>query len=459
MNRIAEYLTADQAAARLLHLATTLATNEVAAVPNLGVIPAPHDLYLLAPHTPLPVTSITAFAVDMDGTSTTTEPLALHALEYMLRRITGRINPDAWPGLDPVHDVPFVIGNSNFRHTEFLFTRYRSAIDPTAFRSSVMEAWLWTLLHMRDRQRLAEVRRHIHLCDAAAVLNDPELLSAFANPPAPPEITQLIARLVARYAHSVRPSHDSLAVAAALDVYYHRYHELLQRIERGEADALAQELLGAQRHLIAPMPGYAIFVALVKGWLSDAAARALAPVLRAAHPRSTAPAPHDLPTLLRLAQHFRSLPAKLALVTASIAYEAHVSMQEVLRVIRHEITTWPLPTAARDELSARFTNYHTVFDGFVTASDAWEARLKPHRDLYSIALYQMGVPSTAYSTCMAIEDTEPGIIAARAAGFGITIALPNRDTARQNYAKAARVLHAGLPELILDHSLMLTPSP
>lgn len=455
MERIAEYLTPREAADRLVELAAAMGCSEVAAVRNLALVPTARELYLLAPHAPLPAPAVHAFAVDMDGTSTTTEPLALHALEYMVRRITGRMARAAWPGLDAKLDIPFVIGNSNFRHTEFLLQRYRNAIDPAAFRASVMEAWLWTLIAMRDRQRLAEVRRNMINCGAGVVLEDEEVRAAVATPPAPEQRSHLISRLTARYAALVQPPHAGAEVAAALDVYYHRYHDLLQHIEQGEGEKLARELLGGAQHLIAPMPGYGIFVCVIKGWLDDEAARALAPLLRCAHPRDPVPRAGDADVLARLARHFRAHPAKLALVTASIAYEAHVSMKEVMRVVRDEMAVWPLPPEQREQLRARVSDYRSVFDGFVTASDAWEARLKPHRDLYSIAMYQMSIPVECYQQCMAIEDTEPGIIAARAAGFGIAIALPNHDTTRQNYEKAARVLHGGLPELLLDHHLML----
>jgi len=455
MERLVEYLTPQAAAERLVELAAEMGSTEVAAVRNLGLVPAARELYLLAPHAPLPAPELHAFAVDMDGTSTTTEPLALHALEFMVRRITGRMDRAAWPGLDALRDIPFVIGNSNFRHTEFLLQRYRDAIDPAAFRASVMEAWLWTLIMMRDRQRLAEVQRNMAACGAAAVLEDDELRAAQAAPPAPHERAALIARLCARHAACVQPPHAGAEVAAALDVYYHRYHDVLQQIELGGGEHLARELLGAAQHLIAPMPGYGVFVCLIKGWLDEAAARALAPVLRAAHPRDAAPRARDADVLAHLARRFHQRPAKLALVTASIAYEAHVSMKEVMRVVSEEMAGWPLPPGPREQLRAQVSDYRTVFDGFVTASDAWEARLKPHRDLYSLAMYQMSIPVDCYRLCMAIEDTEPGIIAARAAGFGISIALPNHDTTRQNYEKASRVLHGGLPELVLDNHLML----
>ena len=96
-----------------------------------------------------------------------------------------------------------------------------------------------------------------------------------------------------------------------------------------------------------------------------------------------------------------------------------------------------------------------MFDGLVNASDACEHRLKPHRDLYSLALQQMSIPKKDYGCCVGLEDTEPGIIALRAAGIGCAVALPNRDTSRQDYSAATMVINGGLPELILRHNLLL----
>ncbi len=161
------------------------------------------------------------------------------------------------------------------------------------------------------------------------------------------------------------------------------------------------------------------------------------------------------PRLVRLAEHFRRQPARVALVTASIAYEAHACMKEVVRVMAERVAEWPLPAAARQRLVEHLADYRAVYDGFVCATDTWEARLKPHRDLYSLALFQMSVPKAEYALCVGLEDTEPGIIALRAAGIGCAIALPNRDTHRQNYAAATEVIRGGLPEMILLHNLLL----
>jgi len=156
-----------------------------------------------------------------------------------------------------------------------------------------------------------------------------------------------------------------------------------------------------------------------------------------------------------LAEHFRRQPSKLSLVTASIAYETHACMKEVIAVMAQRVQEWPVPAATKDRLAANLASYLDVFDGFVCATDAWEARLKPHRDLYSLALFQMSIPKADYRYCIGLEDTEPGIIALRAAGIGCAIALPNHDTRRQDYSAATAVVRGGLPELMLARNLML----
>jgi beta-phosphoglucomutase-like phosphatase (HAD superfamily) len=456
MDRIAEYLTPREAADRILQTAREMDTEEVVAVRNLGFVPHDAEIYFLVPQSPLPLKDISAFAVDMDGTSTTTEPLALHALEFMVRRITGRISHEEWPGLDHEKDIPFVIGNSNFRHTEFLLKRYTDAVSFAAFRDSFIEALLWTWANMDDRQRRDDVKINAVNCGLAPLLDDAKFREcAHAGPLSDKECSEKAAAFIESYGDLFHPKHFTAEVSAAMDIYYHRYHSILRQMEQGQADEIAHTLLDdPEAHLVAPMPGYGIFLCLLKGWLTDEA-KELAAVLRSLHPVDTQPKASDADIFLELARHFRKHPAKVALVTASIAYEAHVVMKEVIRLVREEVSHWSIPGSLQDELRNNLVDYQSIYQGFVTASDAWEARLKPHRDLYSIAMHEMSVPQNEYPQCIAIEDTEPGILSARAAGFGVSIALPNYDTNRQNYEKASAVLHGGLPELVLDKKLLL----
>jgi beta-phosphoglucomutase-like phosphatase (HAD superfamily) len=446
VEKLAQYLSSQEAAAYQKELAAGLGAHEIAVVKNLDYVFSPVELYPLAPKIAPPLERIAAFAVDMDGTSTTTEPLALHALEYMVRRFTGRMSREEWSGLDPKLDYPHVIGSSNFRHTEFLVERYRRWLDTSALRQAFVEALVWTLAAVDDPQRRRDVTLNAVNCGLGLMLDDPEFQRAVAEEGEAAAATSLLRKHGARF----RCETPAQIVSAALDVYYARYHWILGEVSRGEGARLSRELLGEDgRRLIEPMPAYALFIALVKGWLGDAAGL-LAGELGQDTPETREP-------LARLGRRFEQHPAKLALVTASIAFEAHAVVKEVFRVMREQVSGWPLPDHHKGALLDEFGDYRGVYDGFVTASDSSEARLKPHRDLYSIALYQMSVPKEDYCRCVGLEDTEPGIIALRAAGIGCAVALPNRDTSRQDYRAASLVITGGLPELILERNLLLGP--
>jgi len=462
MERLARYLNAGEAAGELSAVIEQIGATEVAVVRNLDYVYSPVELYPLAPRITGDLERVVAYAVDMDGTSTTTEPLALHALEYMVRKFTGRMSADEWPGLDEVRDLPHVIGNSNFRHTEFLLGRYEPNQD--ALRAAFIEALVWTLANLDDAQRQRDVRQNAVNCGLGPMLKDATFATTTSREIEYDDVAKAVAPVLAKFGGAFKPNSYSALVAAALDIYYARYHSILKEMERGRGDELARELAhGATRrdaHLVEPMAAYGIFLALIKGWLGDDADR-MYDVLRDAlvgneHAGLAAgDVDHLRPRLARLGRHFAKHPAKIALVTASIAYETHAVMKEVVRIIRQEAKSWPVLDARKALLDERLADYLAVFDGFVCASDAHEARLKPHRDLYSIALYQMSVPKEDYRYCVGLEDTEPGIIALRAAGVGCAVALPNRDTHRQDYAMASRIVHGGLPEVILVHNAFL----
>ncbi|MGC8861264.1 MAG: hypothetical protein ACP5R5_00655 [Armatimonadota bacterium] len=460
MSELVRYLTPPEAAESVTAYASELGITEFAAVRNLDYVFSPWELYPLAPRVEGDLDWIVAFAVDMDGTSTTTEPLALHALEYMVRRFTDRMAREDWPGLDPEKDYPYVIGNSNFRHTEFLVERYRDDLSLDALRSAFFESLLWTLANMEDPRRRDDVRATAIMCGVGAVLEDPQFLALAGSGDVDEESLPFrVEPFVRRYGARFRCRTLSEIVSAALDIYYMRYHSILRKVEAGRGHELSRELLGeGGRRLIEPMPGYAVFVALVKGWLGERAGDLYHELVCGSsdkHPVWLPPERKGRARLASLGRRFQHSPAKIALVTASIAYEAHAVVKEVFSVMREQVAEWPLPKSERRKLIELFGDHTAVYDGFVNAGDSSEARLKPHRDLYSIALYQMSIPKHDYCRCVGIEDTEPGIIALRAAGVGCAVALPNRDTSGQDYRAASRVIRGGLPELILGHNLLL----
>ena len=389
----------------------------------------------------------------MDGTSTTTEPLALHALEYMVRRFTGRMTKAEWAGLDPIADYPHVIGNSNVRHTEFLLERYRNDLKESALAGAFIEALAWTLACMEDSTRRRTIWHDAKQCGLGDLLKDADFQQLFKGGDIDDaNVASRIEPFVRKHGMWFHCSHSGPLTAAALDIYYMRYHAILRAIEQGRGATLSRELLSmSDRRLIEPMPGYDLFVPLVKGWLDPRQDDLFAWL---AQQPDLATTPEQL---ARLAQRFREHPAKLALVTASIRYEAETTMREVMSIVAERVKAWPMPEIERDELARRVADVDAVFDAFICAADACEHRLKPHPDLYCLALERMSIPKSDYRYCVGLEDTEPGIIALRAAGVGCAVALPNHDTNRQDYRAACLQVRGGLPDLIGQHNLLLQP--
>ncbi|MGB9625101.1 MAG: hypothetical protein ACPMAQ_09590 [Phycisphaerae bacterium] len=128
----------------------------------------------------------------------------------------------------------------------------------------------------------------------------------------------------------------------------------------------------------------------------------------------------------------------------------------MFREIREEVETWPLPAEQRARVTQGFADPRMFYDAFVTASDSSEMRLKPHRDLYSIALYRMGVRRDEYERVVGFEDSESGVIAIRAAGIGCSVALPFAQSAGHNFDAAAHVLPGQLPEVLLNRRVFLS---
>jgi len=402
-----------EAAARLfVQMAGEGGASDVAVVRNPSYVSQPFDLYCLAPRL-THVDEVDAVVCDMDGTLTTTEALCLHSLEYMVRRITGRPDPAVWPGLDRERDYPHIIGNSTTRHVEYLVETYREAIQPDAFEEAFRSAVEWTLREGRDALRRTEVAANARALDDGARLRDAD----------PADL-----------------------VRAAVDVYYARYHQILGGIADGAGARLAADLLGGEARLIEPMPGVGPFVAVVKGWLGTEAGRLAGSVIGAAA---------DGETLAELGARFADRPARLAVVTSSIRYEAEIVLGEVLRVLREEVAAWPVSEACRSAMLDHLADLDGVFDAFISASDSSEIRLKPHRDLYSLALHRLGVPKDRYGCVVGFEDSESGTIAIRAAGVGCCCALPFADTAGHDLSAAAYVARGGLPEVILGKRCFL----
>lgn len=422
--------------------------DEFALIQNPGYIYPPFELAPLAPKITGPVDHLVGVVMDMDGTTTTTEALCLHSLETMVRRITGRVTPEMWVGLDKQIDYPHIIGNSTTKHVEYLVKTYGSDIQREAFARALLEAALWTLADGADPQRRQEVRATLTALGWSHLLHDSQTESIVRQPKFDPaESASAIDALLTRYENALNLASFSNRVRAAVDIYYYRYHQILAGIAAGAGKQFSAELPDGQR-LIEPMPGVAFFLALVRGWLGENAGR-LHDTLIAQSDFSGQP--DDVTRLANLGRYFEAHPLKLALVTSSIRYEADIVLNEVFSVLREEISGWPVCR----ELADRFANPAQFYDAYLTASDSSEIRLKPHRDLYSLALHALGIPPEDFGAVIGFEDSESGTIALRAAGVGLCVAVPFADTHGHDFSAAAWVLPGGLPQAILAQNLFL----
>ncbi|MBN2308457.1 MAG: HAD family phosphatase, partial [Candidatus Hydrogenedentes bacterium] len=131
---------------------------------------------------------------------------------------------------------------------------------------------------------------------------------------------------------------------------------------------------------------------------------------------------------------------------------------EVFRVLAGEAGSWPVPSDKRARIEEGFSTSSAYYDGFITASDSSEIRLKPHRDLYSIALHRMGIPPEAFHQVVGFEDSESGTIAIRAAGIPCCCALPFPETRDHRFDAASVVAYGGIPEVMLRHRVFLPPA-
>jgi len=200
-----------------------------------------------------------------------------------------------------------------------------------------------------------------------------------------------------------------------------------------------------------------VFLALLRGLLGDHAG-AFAGMLCAQIERAGMAPPSTAAAealLAGLGRRFAAQPAKLALVTSSIAYEAHLVLGEIFRVLRSEIPAWPVPQGLRETLLGAFADPLVFYDAVITATDSSEIRLKPHRDLYSIALHELGVYPEDFDRVAGFEDSESGTIAIRAAGIGLSCALPFAMTRGHHFQAATQVCPGGLPQVMLEKGLFL----
>ncbi len=423
--------------------------REYAVVSNPSYIFPPEEYYPLA--RPVKhVEHLKAVLMDMDGTTTTTEELCIYALDEMVRRMSGVPKREAWQGLDRERDYPHIIGNSTTKHVEYLISTYEEMLDEDAARREFLRAAVWTLTQGRDAQRRQEVRQNLINLGLSRLIDwienggsDEDELMAYAG-------------------HMPAMSFGWM-VNLGIDIYYQVYHQMLALLNEGQGEELRQHLFGSEakdRHLIAPMAGIPVLLPLLKGWLGSSAPLVSSELIdhyqhSLGRELSKEEQTEAVRRLTYLARYFEQYPVKVGLVTSSIHYEADVVIQEVFRVIRSFLESARLPEQKKQFLMERFNDYRHFYDAFVTASDSSEIRLKPHRDLYSLALHQLGLSPQHFDQVVGFEDSQSGTVAIRAAGIGCCVAVPFAQSSGHNFEAAVHSLQGGIPEALLHHQLFM----
>ncbi len=443
------------------HAADLITRNgeEFVVVENPGYVFPPYDIYPLSRRANRLDGMLAGAVMDMDGTTTTTEPLCIHSLEMMVRRITGREQNTQWPGLDPERDYPHIIGNSTTKHVEYLIRTYRADIQDAALQRFYIYGAAWTLGKAADEGRRKEVANTCAALGIGALLQDHRFVALQkADNLDAADARAAVDTLAAEYGPKMALGSISAIVRAAIDIYYQRYHFILALLDSGKAQGLNESILGdPHKHLICAMPGIGVYLALIKGWLGDDADQCYG-ILRdhlVKEGMKAADVDALRPRLAALGKRFTQQPAAVGVVTSSIHYEANIVLNEVFRVVREELANWDIAPALRTRLAEGFASPGAYYDGIITASDSSEIRLKPHRDLYCIALHQLGISPDNFGKVAGFEDSESGTIAIRAAGIPICCALPFHETRNHTFTAATHVALGGIPEVILVHNAFL----
>ena len=122
-----------------------------------------------------------------------------------------------------------------------------------------------------------------------------------------------------------------------------------------------------------------------------------------------------------------------------------------LRTISQRKLPWAGATSSRHTYAAQALKQHKLFErcGAIAGGDEVE-RGKPAPDVYLLAAERLGVDP---EYCLALEDSVPGVLSARAAGM-IPLAVPNGHTSQMDFKEAAYV-YSSLVEVAADLETLL----
>lgn len=450
LSGLPKYLSRDRA----LHYLGDLG-EDYALIQNPGYVHPPYDIIPLAPRRKQLNKGARAFLIDMDGTTTTTEDLCLNALENMVRRTTGW-NAAQWRGLDPVRDFPNIIGTSTTQNVEYLMGAYGHGIDARLFLAAFLEAVAWTLGKSSSAARKAEAQAHLAAMGMLQVMEDSRFsLLRFTAFSQTPEMQSALKTLVDKYLTQFPLHSRTDRVRAGVEIYYQRLYHFFMLIANQQGAVVSREVHGDDSlHPIRPLPGLGALHAIAKGWLGSDAAK-LYEHLHSCLPEQRKLTKAGEERLARLGAYFERRPAAVALVTSSTRYEAEVVLREVFKGLVDELETWEVPGWRKRQIEEGFSDSMRFYDTVVTATDCHEIRLKPHRDLYSVALHQLGLNQEEFVQVAGFEDTEAGVISMRAAGVGVSCAVPFAGTRGHDFSAASHVAFGGFPEVLLTHGLFV----
>ncbi|HPN38841.1 MAG TPA: hypothetical protein PL041_10580 [Melioribacteraceae bacterium] len=423
--------------------------------PPYEIIPIAHKINSKRNH-------IAAFVTDMDGTTTTTEELCLYSLEYMIRVMSGKFTVVEWHGLDKTIDYPNIIGNSTTKHIEFLVNRYNNFFNKSFIEKAYIKAIVWQLIYGKDKTRKEEIINNIKLFKIENIIDDSQFKALGLKTDVKDyDTNDKLIYLMQNYSPCFDEKIFTHLVKLGIDIYYYKYHEILNRIYNGESKHIAKDLFNDEnKALIEPMPGIITFLALIKGKLKDYTDYFVNILIddykhKAGDPLFKFDENIIKEILFKLSEYFEKNPAKIGIVTSSIFYEANIVLNEVFSEIRKKVQSFSIPIELKELLLEFFDDYNKVYNTIVTASDSNEIRLKPHRDLYSIALQNLHVPKEEFINVIGVEDSESGTFAIRSAGVGCSVAVPFAQTSSHNFEAASIIAKGGIPELILTYKLLL----
>lgn len=426
-------------------------SNEFAIIENPEFIHPNYEILPMAFKLNAPLNDLKAVLMDMDGTTTSMENLSIYSLEFMIRKMSGKIKQEDWRGLDQMIDYPNIIGNSTTKHVEYLVIKYSGFFDYKKIIEIFIYSSLWILSLSKNDRIKEEVKlnlTHFNLHNIIPSIDPNKNLLI--------ETKEIISR--SNIGFSKLSNRDLVKIGVV--IFYQKYHELLDRIEKGESNNLSDELLSnTNNQLIDPAPNVFILLALIKGWLGEEIKTLIPRLVSDYEKKSGVKFQGNLSlveeNLLSLSRKFEQNSLKIALVTSSTSYEVNIIMKEVFRKICLEIDNYNLSERKKEFLKKKFSDFNNIYNSIVTANDSNEIRLKPHRDLYSIALNTLGISKNFFDQVIGFEDSESGTIAIRAAGVGMCIAVPLAETAGHNFEAATYICKAGFAQVLLDYNLFI----